>query len=184
MEDELHRIEYENQQFYISNNVIDNCLSTLKHETMYYPSRIGQLLPEDHHSVDIEPIAELAAYYKELYDLLSRQVVNQVEKPVTGKDAEDYLFELLRRESGEKTLDVTKEISREYVIYKVRMSQVECRDFFRPSRENIPYLICRQIVRENSEATDRHGCGIVAQPAEGGGTQFIITMAKTHERSS
>ena len=93
-------------------------------------------------------------------------------------------FELLRRESGEKTLDVTKEISREYVIYKVRMSQVECRDFFRPSRENIPYLICRQIVRENSEATDRHGCGIVAQPAEGGGTQFIITMAKTHERSS
>jgi signal transduction histidine kinase len=184
MEDELHRIEYENQQFYISNNVIDNCLSTLKHETMYYPSRIGQLLPEDHHSVDIEPIAELAAYYKELYDLLSQQVVNQVEKPVTGKDAEDYLFELLRRESGEKTLDVTKEISREYVIYKVRMSQVECRDFFRPSRENIPYLICRQIVRENSEATDRHGCGIVAQPAEGGGTQFIITMAKTHERSS
>lgn len=46
MEDELHRLEYENQQFYISNNVIDNCLSTLKHETMYYPSRIGQLLPE------------------------------------------------------------------------------------------------------------------------------------------
>ncbi|MBP3219661.1 MAG: DUF5112 domain-containing protein [Prevotella sp.] len=184
MEDELHRLEYENQQFYISNNVIDNCLSTLKHETMYYPSRIGQLLPEEHQSVDIEPIAELAAYYKELYALLSQQVVNQVEKPVTGQDAQDYLFEILRRESGEKTLDVTKEINNSYVIYKVKMKNVECRDFFRPTRENIPYLISRQIVRENSEATDRHGCGIVAQPAEGGGTQFIITMAKPHERSS
>ena len=177
-EDELRRVEYENQQFYISNNVIDNSLSTLKHETMYYPSRIGQLLPEDHREVDIEPIAELAAYYKELYALLSQQVMNQVEKPVTGQDAEDYLFELLRRESGEKTLDVTKEISNEYVIYKVRMNRVECRDFFRPSRENIPYLICRQIVRENSEATDRRGCGIVAQPAEGGGTLFLITLAR------
>lgn len=177
MEDELHRLEYENQQFYISNNVIDNCLSTLKHETMYYPSRIGQLLPEKHQSVDIEPIAELAAYYKELYALLSQQVVNQVEKPVTGQDAQDYLFEILRRESGEKTLDVTKEINNSYVIYKVKMKNVECRDFFKPSRQNIPYLICRQIVRENSEATDLHGCGIVAQPAEGGGTLLTITMA-------
>lgn len=42
--DELHRLEYENQKYYISNNVLDNCLSTLKHETMYYPNRISQLL--------------------------------------------------------------------------------------------------------------------------------------------
>ncbi|MBO5626510.1 MAG: hypothetical protein J5953_12080, partial [Prevotella sp.] len=113
----------------------------------------------------------------ELYALLSQQVVNQVEKPVTGQDAQDYLFEILRRESGEKTLDVTKEINNSYVIYKVKMKNVECRDFFRPTRENIPYLISRQIVRENSEATDLHGCGIVAQPAAEGGTLFTITMA-------
>ena len=44
--DELHRIIYENQRLHISNNVLDNCLSTLKHETMYYPSRIRQLVDE------------------------------------------------------------------------------------------------------------------------------------------
>ena len=183
MEDELHRIDYENQQLYISNNVIDNCLSTLKHETMYYPSRIGQLLPEDHHSVDIAPIAELASYYKELYSILSQQVMNQVEKPISDSDVVDYLFDILKRESGEKTLDVTKEIKGDYVIYKVKMPNVECRDFFRPSRENIPYLVCRQIVRENSEATNRHGCGIVAQPDDNGGTLFNVTLAKVNAKA-
>lgn len=34
-------------------------------------------------------------------------------------------------------------------------------DLFVPSVKNIPYLICRQIIRENSELTNLHGCGIV-----------------------
>lgn len=49
-EDDLHRAEYENDKLHIANSVLDNCLSTLKHETMYYPSRIRQLIdttPDD-----------------------------------------------------------------------------------------------------------------------------------------
>lgn len=41
--DELQKNELENYKMHISNSVLENCLSTLKHETMYYPSRIKQL---------------------------------------------------------------------------------------------------------------------------------------------
>lgn len=40
--DELNRLRMDNDKLYISNSVLDNCLSSLKHETMYYPSRIRQ----------------------------------------------------------------------------------------------------------------------------------------------
>ena len=40
LEDEARCVEYENERLHISNSILDNCLSTLKHETMYYPSRI------------------------------------------------------------------------------------------------------------------------------------------------
>ena len=38
--------------------ILDNCLSTLKHETMYYPSRIRQLVDEP--DGQLEAIDELA----------------------------------------------------------------------------------------------------------------------------
>ena len=44
LEDELHREQYEAAQLYVANSITDNCLSALKHETMYYPSRIQQLV--------------------------------------------------------------------------------------------------------------------------------------------
>ena len=46
LSDELNRARYEDEKLYVCNNVTDNCLSALKHETMYYPSRIRQLVDE------------------------------------------------------------------------------------------------------------------------------------------
>ena len=39
LDDELRKAELEENSLHVSNAVLDNCLSTLKHETMYYPSR-------------------------------------------------------------------------------------------------------------------------------------------------
>lgn len=50
-EDELRRAELEDSNLHVSNAVLDNCLSTLKHETMYYPSRI-RLLADRGDAVD------------------------------------------------------------------------------------------------------------------------------------
>ncbi len=63
LEDEVRCVEYENERLHISNSILDNCLSTLKHETMYYPSRIRQLVDEP--DGQLEAIDELAIYYKE-----------------------------------------------------------------------------------------------------------------------
>lgn len=52
-------------------------------------------------------------------------------------------------------------------------------DLFVPSVKNIPFLICRQIVRDNSELTNLHGCGIVADKLkEGSGLVLHITLAR------
>ena len=77
LEDEVRCVEYENERLHISNSILDNCLSTLKHETMYYPSRIRQLVDEP--DGELEAIDELAVYYKELYQILSQQAMSQVE---------------------------------------------------------------------------------------------------------
>ena len=46
-------------------------------ETMYYPSRIRQLVDEP--DGQLEAIDELAIYYKELYQILSQQAMSQIE---------------------------------------------------------------------------------------------------------
>ena len=204
-EDELRRTEYEDLKLHISNNVLDNCLSTLKHETMYYPSRIGQLIDgTDQH---LQAIRELLAYYKELYTILSAQAMRQVEgiRPacrkieiaqIIGSEADGvivrgddvmlrYLFELLKRQSGQKQLSPVVETADDrYVRVLLTMPSLPYRDFFVPSMQNIPLLICRQILRDNSESTNLRGCGIVADRADDGSTIFRITLAKgTNELS-
>ena len=208
-EDELHRAEYENQKLHVCNNVMDNCLSTLKHETMYYPSRIRQLI--DAKGDNIKAIDELARYYKQLYSILSLQAASQSDtvnfdcspikvtelSPVVNitagsnlavngdKVMMEYLFDLLHKESGTAALSV--EATRKdggYVVLTLDMPAVEYRDFFTPSAPNIPFLICRQIIRENSKDTSLHECGIVAEAKAGGGTTITITLADANAHTT
>lgn len=189
-EDELRRAEYEQQKLYISNNVMDNCLSTLKHETMYYPSRIRQLI--DGTDTHLSAIDELVSYYKDLHTLLSAQAMRQMEtvrqecKAVELHGARlkgdesllRYLFDLIQKQSGEKTLDMElTEKDRRYVTFHIHMPHMSYRDLFVPSLENIPFLICRQIARDNGEATNLRGCGITAESADDGSTLLHVTLA-------
>lgn len=190
-EDELHRSELENQKLYVSNNVLDNCLSTLKHETMYYPSRIRQLV--DGSDNNIEAISELVSYYKDLHMLLSTQAMRQIESVkqecrrieifgtcVLGDEVMmQYLFDILQRQSRGKTLDMEiTEKENKYVVFHITMKKLPYRKLFTPSMQNIPFMICRQIVRENSEITNLRGCGIVADALPEGGTLIQVTLAK------
>lgn len=189
----------ENARLHISNSVLDNCLSTLKHETMYYPSRIRQLIngTDDH----LNYMAELATYYKELYTILSQQAMRQVDaikqkvevvelygaRVMGDRDMLTYLFDILKKQSGENQLSVqvTKK-NAQYLVFDVAMPQVnlresECLELFMPTMQHIPYLLCRQIVRDNGESTNYRGCGIIAQPASVG-IHILVTLAKAGER--
>ena len=74
-EDEHRRRLYEESRLHVQNQIIDNCLSTIKHETMYYPGRILQLA--ERQPVDLATLNETASYYKEIFSLLSAQADSQ-----------------------------------------------------------------------------------------------------------
>ena len=183
LDDEQRHTELEISNLHVSNAVLDNCLSTLKHETMYYPSRIRQTLD----SGDTESLSEVTSYYRELYGMLSQQAMRQVERThlhlrplsmegVTILGDENlirYLFEILRKQSGEKKPEIQfSQKNEKYVEVSVAMpgldfSKEQPEDLFQPKREHIPFLICRQIVRDHGEATNRRGCGIRAEIING-----------------
>ncbi len=189
--DELRRAEHENNNLHVSNSVLDNCLSTLKHETMYYPSRIRQLIDSDEHNM--QAIEEVVTYYRELYALLSEQAMRQLGSirlhlshvvlyghDVLGDETLlHYLFEILTRHEDDISGVVKDE---KYVLYSVAQPQLhltstELQNLFTPSEDHIPYLLCRQIVRDHSEATARRGCGIWAEE-ENGKTIIKITLPR------
>ena len=190
--DEIARCRQEEEALHVSNAVLDNCLSALKHETMYYPSRIRQLIDAG----QAEALPEVVAYYRELYGILSLQATRQTEHTrlhlqrlehgiLGDKVLVDYLFELLRKQSGQKKLQLTTEASPDgrYTLCTVPMPALhlderQAATLFTPAGvENIPYLLCRQIVRDHGEATNRRGCAIRAE-VRGGGTVVVITLPR------
>lgn len=183
--DEYRRIEMENMNLHVSNNVLDNCLSTLKHETMYYPNRIRQLIDNK----EYDELPEMVAYYKDLYTILVSQAMREVEKykphiecveiygeKVLGdKYLLSYLEDLLNTSLHHSVIDGL--YIKFTIILPSLLSDEECRLLFTPEGHNIPMLICRQIVREHSEFTYRRGCGIIARNNEGK-TEIIITLPR------
>jgi hypothetical protein len=201
MNDELQRLKMEAANLHISNAVLDNTLSTLKHETMYYPSRIQQLLDAD----DSASLIEVTEYYRELYGILSQQAMRQLDYTkmhLKALDHEvlgdaifiDYLFDILRKQSGENTLSVEwTPVDDQYVKATVLMPALKLTDeqlgrLFMPQDEaNIPFLICREIVRLHGEITNRHACGIRAERNDNQQIKILITLpriCKTSKSSS
>ena len=194
LNDELHRAELEDSNLHVSNAVLDNCLSALKHETMYYPSRIQQLLDTG----DMESLSEVTTYYRELYGVLSQQALRQTErtrlhlKPLHDDILGDetlvrYLFDILRKLAGKKLQPEYTKREGGYVVVRVPMSalkltEAEAADLFTPSKDHLPYLLCRQIVRDLGEATNRRGCGIYAT-IQDNTTNMIITLPSVWKNS-
>lgn len=84
--DERLRMENEQQKVYVRNQIMDNSLSTLKHETMYYPHRIKQIVDAALQqegaleSKTINDINELLTYYQDVFSILSSCASKQVEQ--------------------------------------------------------------------------------------------------------
>lgn len=87
-QDEARRLQREDNLLHVQNMVLDNCLSTIKHETIYYPNRIKQIidklqagkLSEEEERVQVETIADLISYYKDVFTLLSSCAARQLEE--------------------------------------------------------------------------------------------------------
>jgi len=180
-EDELKRLNYETQRLYINNNVLDNCFSTLKHETMYYPSRIRQIIEDPTNNSVV--LSEVTHYYKDLYTILSMQAQSQVEGNIKiNKRVLDYLNNILMKLSpGEKPVITVNRMDNEYDTYTYEFASLtltpeQTENLFTPLTSILPCLIIRQIVREIGEVTNKRACGVEAQKRDGGGTDVIIIM--------
>lgn len=80
--EEISKIKGKYDSLHVVNNVLDNQLSTIKHETMYYPSRIKQLLRTDTED-NAQQITDVVNYYRELYSLLCVKVLNKQTKMIS-----------------------------------------------------------------------------------------------------
>lgn len=87
-QDLLSHLKYEENRLYVQNQVLDNCLSTIKHESMYYPSRIKSLVSQPTTDIQecITELEELTAYYKQLYTLLCGQAERQVAQQMSRRE--------------------------------------------------------------------------------------------------
>lgn len=87
-QDETRRASWEDSLLHVQNMVLDNCLSTIKHETIYYPNKIKQLigklragqLTEIEEHENIAAIGELIEYYKGIFTILSSCASRQLEE--------------------------------------------------------------------------------------------------------
>lgn len=77
--DDMERTQWESRTLHIQNMVLDNGLSTIKHETLYYPNRIKQLIDKccEHDLIEstddyLVAAAELGQHYRSVHQLLVR----------------------------------------------------------------------------------------------------------------
>ena len=109
-QDDARRAIREENQLHVQNLVLDNCLSTIKHETIYYPNRIKQIIDKLHdgrggrdEEAQVETIGELIGYYKDIFTLLSSCAARQLEEitfrrgTVKALDLAEYAVRYIKR---------------------------------------------------------------------------------------
>ena len=184
VEEDIVRAQIEYDRIHVQNNIVSNQLSTIKHETMYYPTRIRQLLTQNDGSQ--QEVNDTVAYYSKLYTLLSRQMVGgdsqqghfSIKKidfsnlsVLANEELLHYLLLLLKRHNSGTAPAVSivepSTTSSRYVTFAFTMSQSQLTPellqvLFTPSTPNTDYLVMRQIVRDIADATLAYGAGIRA----------------------
>ena len=76
-EERIQRQRFEHDRLYVMNQILDNSLSTIKHETMYFPSRIKQMAVE---GGCWSSLLDLVTYYRHIYMLLYEQAQRQTDQ--------------------------------------------------------------------------------------------------------
>ena len=215
IEEESERIRYEENRLHVSNLILDNCLSTLKHETVWYPNRIVQLVE----SGQVADMQELVDYYREIFGILSQYALSQISGQLLHRDI-FAVSEMMEQLSAYVTKTQSKVgydgkvsvepsdhmVSADRVMLKylieclIERGMIEGGDMrlvavmqgefvkfelhrkcavpssevldglFTPlmNKDNMAYVICRQIIREHDEAFGHPGCRINAESEKDG----------------
>ena len=169
----LNRIQYELDRIHIQNQILDNCLSTIKHETMYYPARINVLSTgkESKH----EDLSQLMSYYYDIYTILLGQAQRQLHASVSMD--ETVLYELKRR----IMCAISDDSASVHVYERGNIQEVRIRpnkvqiptNLFTPEAANLDAFVAREIVRMHDAACGYPGLRLYVENNE-----IIITLWK------
>jgi signal transduction histidine kinase len=167
LEEEIASLRQENERLHVSTSITDNQLSTVKHETMYYPSRILQLIDSNCPETTIyqdegllqgknSDVINTIEYYKELCQMLSSKVLKQ--KPLNVSmlhELKEFLEFLIKRHKDDP------------------LTEQQVADLFTLNTPHSDYLVMRQIMREIGEITHNRNSGISATYKNG---KAVITL--------
>ena len=226
IKEESDRIRYEENRLHVSNLILDNCLSTLKHETVWYPNRIVQMVTDiegtaagERTAAQVQDMQELVDFYREMFGILSQYALSQISGQLMHRDVfaarelADHAEQFVRKTGGKagyggklsvECEDVTVSADRVMIEYlldsllsrgmtdggDMRLEMTanggfvrfalhrECTvpdavaldGLFTPlmNKDDMSYVICRQIIREHDEAFGHPGCRINAETEQGG----------------
>lgn len=115
IEEQTERVKLEENRLHVQNMVLDNCLSTLKHETVYYPSRIRAVAEQaavgNSAGSAVNSMRELMDYYSSVFGILSNCakrelddrcfMLSKVELQALFENAGRYA-ERLKKKSGKE----------------------------------------------------------------------------------
>ena len=184
--EECRRVQMSIDRLYVSNNVLDNCLSSLKHETMYYPSRLKQLVADGDNEENVRSLGEITRYYQMLYTTLISQAYNILQGAGALSSPSftmHYLFGLLKKKNQGKPLAVERiPLADGYVMIKVVVNNPQLvaavasspSVLFSPQTPDVDFLICCQIMRDMGEYTGKRACGISARVENAGALKIEI----------
>ena len=192
---------------HVYNNIMDNQLSTLKHETMYYPSRIRQMVLENE-NIEAEEVTSLVGYYSELYSMLMMQMTGDVKEdqlfPVRKKRLDKwfrsaegsvivndelltYLLLLQKRHNGNcnPIYDISPYNEKYYVVKatmtNLKKSEDELCSLFSVYTRDTDFLVMRQILRVTGSVSGCYGCGISVETGENDTPVLSFTLPRVHK---
>lgn len=85
VEEEAERVMFEENRLHVQNMVMDNCLSMIKHETIYYPGRVRALVEQSvatgagERATLVDAMRELMDYYNSVFSTLGNCAVKQLD---------------------------------------------------------------------------------------------------------
>lgn len=169
----LNRVQYELDRVHIQNRILDNCLSAIKHETMYYPARIRQMALDPHS--DRETLFQLVHYYNDILTTLLEQARRQTQNRLTMDGS--VLAELKRRVmSAISNAPVSVSVSEHGNIQEIRIKVIRggiADNLFTPEAGNLDAFVAREIIRMHDAACGFPGLRLYVENNE-----IIITLWK------
>lgn len=184
LEEDTKRITVNRDRLYVINNILDNRLSTLKHETMFYPSRLKQILQARCGNAQMSEkellatLDEIASYYETMYTTLLSQTV-QVAQAMSSFEpsvAMRYVLVLLKRANGGKLPKHTEMDAANGYIKLVFNLDTQYPTGSNP-QSTYDYLVLCQIMRDMGEYYRARGCGVETKRTKEG-TSIIVIYIK------